>query len=115
MSELIHVPVMPDEVIRYLAPAESGLIVDATLGEAGHSALFLEASPRAHLLGLDADATMLERAAMRLAPYTGRYALRHVWFDEFFASYSELERPVAVLFDLGISMFHYRGSGRGFT
>lgn len=117
MSELIHVPVMPQQVLRYLAPAQNrGLIVDATLGEGGHSALFLENSPHVHLVGLDADATMLERAAVRLAPYSGRYSLHHVWFDDYFASYSqEQERPVAVLFDLGISMYHFRQSGRGFT
>ncbi|TVR03446.1 MAG: 16S rRNA (cytosine(1402)-N(4))-methyltransferase RsmH [Spirochaetaceae bacterium] len=115
MNDVIHVPVMPDEVVRYLAPPAGGLIVDATLGEGGHSALLLEASPRAHLVGLDADATMVERAARRLAPYAGRTALRNVWFDEYFASESGDERPAAVLLDLGISMYHYRFSGRGFS
>ncbi|TVQ39992.1 MAG: 16S rRNA (cytosine(1402)-N(4))-methyltransferase RsmH [Spirochaetaceae bacterium] len=115
MDELVHVPVMPQEVIRYLAPPEGGLVIDATLGEGGHSALFLDASPRIHLVGLDADATMLERAAWRLAPYSQRCTLRHIWFDDYFSSYREPERPMAVLFDLGISMYHFRQSGRGFA
>lgn len=115
MNDTIHVPVMPEEVVRYLAPPAGGLIVDATLGEGGHSALLLDASPRAHLVGLDADATMVERAARRLAPYAGRAALRNVWFDQYFSSESGDERPMAVLLDLGISMYHFRMSGRGFS
>ncbi len=115
MSELIHVPVMPVQVIELLAPPGPGLVIDATVGEGGHSALFLEHSPHLQLVGLDADAVMLERAAMRLAPFSGRFSLRHVWFDRYFSAYPETERPRVVLFDLGISMFHYQQAGRGFS
>lgn len=115
MSEQVHVPVMPAQVIELLAPQGPGLVIDATVGEGGHSALFLEHSPHVQLVGLDADAAMLERAATRLAPFSGRVSLRHVWFDRYFTSYPEPERPTAVLFDLGISMFHYLRAGRGFS
>lgn len=115
MNEGVHVPVMPAQVIELLAPPGPGLVIDATVGEGGHSALFLAHSPHLQLVGLDADAVMLERAAGRLAPFSGRFRLRHIWFDRFFASYPETDRPKAVLFDLGISMFHYQRAGRGFS
>ena len=38
-SELRHVAVMPDEVLRLLTPKAGGIYVDGTLGAGGHSAL----------------------------------------------------------------------------
>jgi 16S rRNA (cytosine1402-N4)-methyltransferase len=37
------------------------------------------------------------------------------WFSDIFSSYPLEQRPDVVLFDLGISMFHFTASGRGFT
>jgi len=114
--DYIHSSVMPQEVLQYLGLAErGGIVVDATLGEGGHSELFLQSNPHIRIIGLDADPVILERARTRLAPFDSRVTLHHVWFDEFFARYEQAERPDRILFDLGISMFHYRLSGRGFT
>jgi len=115
--DVLHTSVMGDEVLRYLAPEnERGeLLIDATLGEGGHSELFLKHHPGLSVIGVDADGVILERARERLAPFGGRVKLEQAWFDEYLASYSEQERPTRVLFDLGISIFHYRASGRGFS
>ncbi len=107
---------MPTEVLEWLAPEHDGeLLIDGTLGEGGHSALFLDTHPTLALIGLDADSQMLERAATRLARYGDRVELRHAWFDEFFANYAEARLPERILLDLGISSFHYAESGRGFS
>lgn len=114
--EYQHTPVMPTEVLEWLAPADDGeLLVDGTLGEGGHSALFLDTYPTLRIIGLDADPRMLERAASRLAPFGDRAELRHAWFDEFFSSYAGERAPTRILLDLGISGFHFSGSGRGFS
>jgi 16S rRNA (cytosine1402-N4)-methyltransferase len=39
----------------------------------------------------------------------------NTWFDDFFAFYSEEERPDRILLDLGISVYHYEESDRGFS
>jgi 16S rRNA (cytosine1402-N4)-methyltransferase len=114
--EYQHTPVMPAEVLEWLAPVDDGeLLVDGTLGEGGHSALFLDTFPTLRIIGLDADPRMLERAASRLAPFGDRAELRQAWFDEFFSSYAEARAPTRILLDLGISGFHFSGSGRGFS
>ena len=114
--EIAHDSVLVTEVIELLAIQElHGTVVDATLGEGGHSARFLEANTHLRLIGVDADEGIIERARERLAAYEHRVVLYSQWFDEFFASYPEAEDPEAVLFDFGISSYHFDTSQRGFT
>lgn len=76
----------------------------------------LEAYPALRLIGVDADAVMLERARERLKPFRERAELRNAWFDELLTDYPpDLPRPDRMLFDLGISTYHYNGTGRGFS
>ena len=64
----VHTPVMPREVVEWLAPRAGGRYLDGTLGGAGHTALLLEASaPDGRVLAIDADTRALERAQSRLA------------------------------------------------
>ena len=117
MLEIVHTPVLRDEILEYLAPPDSrGTMIDGTLGEGGHSLAFLERFPAINLIGLDADETVIEIAANRLAAYSDRVEFRNVWFNQFFSDYPEsLPRPTVILLDLGISIFHYERSGRGFS
>lgn len=114
--DITHVPVMPDEVLRYVVPVrEDGVHVDATLGEGGHSELFLETYSSLHVIGVDADSTMVERARQRLSRFGERFQPVLSWYDTFFESYPGKERPVSILFDLGISSYHLDASRRGFS
>jgi len=117
-----HVPVMLAETLQYLVPpAPECLLIDATLGLAGHAIAFLDKYPALRLLGIDADSEVQTIAKARLVPYGQRVAYVHSYFDDFFASYRSrvesgvAERPGLVLFDFGMSMFHFRESGRGFS
>ena len=114
--EPIHQSVLPEAVLELLAPTDpTGVIVDATLGEGGHAKLFLERFPRIRLVALDADPVMLRRAQERLADFADRVEFRTAWFDDFFAGGAGAEVAHRVLFDLGVSMFHFRGAHRGFS
>ena len=108
---------MPDEVWKYLQPAaDNELFIDATLGEGGHAELFLSASPTLRLVGLDADREILKVAENRLSKYGERARLYNRWFNTFFKEYPlGDERPDKILFDLGISSFHYARGERGFS
>jgi 16S rRNA (cytosine1402-N4)-methyltransferase len=66
---------------------------------------------------LDADLKIQARARERLAQFGQRMVFYTVWFNDFFANFYDAggERPQAILFDLGISLFHYEASGRGFS
>ncbi|MEM9201186.1 MAG: 16S rRNA (cytosine(1402)-N(4))-methyltransferase RsmH [Actinomycetota bacterium] len=115
--EFDHAPVMLDEVVETLAPVPDGLVVDATLGGAGHSAALLAANDGLSILGLDRDEMALEAAGARLAPHGDRVALRHTRFD----GLADAVRSVGanelsgVLFDLGVSSPQLDRADRGFS
>lgn len=112
-----HYSVLKDECIALLTPPDGeGLWIDGTLGEGGHALAALQANPRMRLAGVDADPVMLARAKKRLQPCQERACFFNAFFDDFFAAYPKgLPNPAAVLLDLGISMFHFEASQRGFS
>ncbi len=112
--EIRHRPVMPEEVLALAAVEDGDLVVDGTTGEGGHSELFLQRYPGCRLVCLDADSAIQAKAKTRLAPFGERVRFTHGWFDEVLASW-EGDRPQVLLLDLGISVFHYEESGRGFS
>src|SRR5262249_45504423 len=115
-----HVPVMLDRVVALISPAlaEAGsVLVDATLGLAGHSDAILKACPGAHLVGLDRDEQALALAAARLEPYASRTTLVHAVYDELPRVLAELgyAHVNGVLFDLGVSSLQLDEADRGFS
>lgn len=110
-----HQPVLISEVLEHLAPEGSDrLLFDATVGAGGHSAGFLQRFSNIRVIGIDADPTMIERANERLRPWEGRFDLRREWFDTYAVS-TRHEPADRILADLGVSMFHFAGSHRGFS
>jgi 16S rRNA (cytosine1402-N4)-methyltransferase len=113
--EYVHYPVMHAEVLSFLVPKrENAEMVDATTGEGGHTKLFLEAYPALHVTGLDRDSQIQKKAIERLRPFGDRFTPVNTWFDDFFTSYAGPPLDL-VLFDLGISSYHFEESERGFS
>jgi 16S rRNA (cytosine1402-N4)-methyltransferase len=114
----VHTPVLLEPVLRLLEPGGGEeLLIDATLGEGGHAEAFLSRFPRLSLFGIEKDEEILAVARERLARFGERVRLFHSCFSDFFSDsgrFSE-RRPGRILFDLGISMFHFERSGRGFS
>jgi 16S rRNA (cytosine1402-N4)-methyltransferase len=111
--KILHRPVLLEEVIKTSNVQPGELVVDGTTGEGGHSEAFLERFADCRLICLDADLAIQQKARMRLSRFEGRLEFVHAWFDEWF-EVSTL-RPEVVLLDLGISVYHYEDSGRGFS
>jgi 16S rRNA (cytosine1402-N4)-methyltransferase len=114
----IHKPVLLNEVVALLNDEQEELVfVDATLGEGGHAEAFLSRNPRLILFGIERDKSVMERAGKRLDHFGGRVRLFRMDYCEFFRSLTELvdRSPQRIFFDLGVSMFHYQASGRGFS
>jgi 16S rRNA (cytosine1402-N4)-methyltransferase len=114
-----HEPVMVDEVVALFAPVGAGLVVDATVGGAGHATALLDAHPHLRVLGIDRDPDAVAAATERLRGYGDRAAVVGARFDE-------IERVVAgagaepgsvrgVLFDLGVSSPQLDRGERGFS
>jgi 16S rRNA (cytosine1402-N4)-methyltransferase len=107
------VPVLADAVLDAARqiPRPDGLLIDATLGGGGHSALLLEQHPGLRLIGLDQDATARAAAAERLAPFGDRVSI----VATNFADYVPPEPAVMVLADLGVSSPQLDVAARGFS
>ncbi|MBE6361966.1 MAG: 16S rRNA (cytosine(1402)-N(4))-methyltransferase RsmH [Treponema bryantii] len=119
--EIVHTPVLLNECLDYLSPIgesfeKNALMIDSTLGEGGHSFNFLSKFENLKIIGLDADKVIQAKARERLACFGQRMNFFNGWFNDFYANYpSEYEKPDLILFDLGISVFHYEKSDRGFS
>jgi 16S rRNA (cytosine1402-N4)-methyltransferase len=112
-----HVPVMLDEVVTLVAPSPPGVLLDATLGAAGHARALLEAAPHLTLLGLDQDPDAVAAAEALLVPYGARARVEHTRFDHIAEVLAALGIPAvsAVLFDLGVSSPQLDRPERGFS
>jgi 16S rRNA (cytosine1402-N4)-methyltransferase len=114
--DIVHYSVLKEEVCDYLKPDGSNqFLIDGTMGEGGHSEMFLSRFSDLNVIGLDADREIQKIAKERLAPFGDRVGFRHTWFNEYFRDYPEDVKPDRILLDLGISVFHYEKSGAGFS
>ena len=113
MPPFSHVPVLADAVLEAAEqlPGREGLLIDATLGGGGHSALLLERHPGLRLVGLDQDPTARAAAAERLAPFGDRVQI----VATNFAEYKPTQTAVMVLADLGVSSPQLDEAERGFS
>ncbi len=116
---IVHTPVLLNETLEYLGPIKADddiLLIDSTLGEGGHSNAFLQRFAKVKVIGLDADKSIQEKAKKRLSCYGDRIQFFNGWFNDFYANYpGDVQKPDRILFDLGISVYHYESSKRGFS
>jgi 16S rRNA (cytosine1402-N4)-methyltransferase len=111
-----HVPVLAEEVIRLADPQPGQTWVDCTTGGGGHAKLIAERlGGTGRLIGLDQDATMLDRARPVLSglPVT----LLHANFDQLAEALQSLniEAVDGVLADLGFASDQMDDRGRGLS
>lgn len=114
--EFLHYPVMHQEVLDNLTiPSDrDAVMIDCTTGEGGHTKLFLDTYPNLKVIGIDRDREIQKKAIERFKDYGDRFTPVNSWFNDFL-SQRESESADAILFDLGISIFHYEESMRGFS
>ena len=116
-----HVPVLETEVLAAFSSVMPGVIVDATLGGAGHATSILSSFEHLSVLGIDRDAVAREAAIARLSPFGNRARVVAGTFSnlaDFVAQEREWieDRPVVgVLMDLGVSSPQLDDESRGFS
>ena len=120
VDKQIHTPVMLERSVELLSPSltrPGAVLVDATLGMAGHAEAFLERFPLLTLVGLDRDTDALAISAERLAPFRDRVHLVHTVYDRFAEALSSLGigEVSGILFDLGVSSLQLDRVERGFS
>lgn len=125
---------MLEEVKTFFTPTmttnrEGKIMVDATVGFGGHTSSLISlwhakcfslhdthTSAQASVLvhAVDADGTMLDRARENLHQYEDMVHFHEMFNDEFFVTLPDNSVDF-ILVDLGISMYHFKESGRGFS
>jgi 16S rRNA (cytosine1402-N4)-methyltransferase len=118
----IHQPVLVRECVDLVTPAlnrPDAVVVDCTLGLAGHAIAFLQAAPQARLVGIDRDKEALGMAKerMREVGLAERFVGVHAAFDEFSTVLDDLglNRVDAAFMDLGLSSLQIDETDRGFS
>ncbi len=112
-SQIIHKPVMIKEILSFI-PENSNIVVDATLGEGGHTKAMLDLNLEVH--SFERDKNILEIAKKRLSDYKKFYYYNNT-YDKMIDSLPKniIGNVDFILYDLGVSMFHFKKAERGFS
>jgi 16S rRNA (cytosine1402-N4)-methyltransferase len=117
--ETTHTSVLFNEVLEYLDIQENDVVVDGTLGGAGHfTALLGKLGKEGVLIGIDADGDAITRAEVARdeakSPATVHVVKNNFRNLDTVLETLKIEKISKALFDLGWSSFHLE-SGRGFS
>jgi 16S rRNA (cytosine1402-N4)-methyltransferase len=113
-----HRAVMLEQVLAILAPSPGGVVIDCTLGWAGHAVAFLErAGPTGKLVGIDLDPDNLPRAEERLRAVGHPFSLHQGNFAGLPAILARagLDAAGVIFADLGMSSMQVDDPARGFS
>jgi len=116
MVKMEHKSVLVEEICSAFHSAKNGIVVDATCGEGGHSIEILKRVQPLKLLAIDVDKDILEKAKKNIGN-DNRVTFINANFIELedILKKENISKVDAILFDLGISKYHYLKSGRGFS
>ncbi|OQC11334.1 MAG: Ribosomal RNA small subunit methyltransferase H [Tenericutes bacterium ADurb.Bin087] len=112
-----HYPVLLSEVINGLNVQDDSVIVDLTLGRAGHSSALLLKARKGYLYGFDQDETAIKESREVLSKTFQNFTLFHQNFKDFDLALNALGVKGAdiILLDLGVSSPQFDVSERGFS
>ncbi|MDP8230552.1 MAG: 16S rRNA (cytosine(1402)-N(4))-methyltransferase RsmH [Candidatus Gorgyraea atricola] len=117
-ENFLHKPVLLQEVMHFLDPADGDVIVDATIGGAGHAKEILRRiGPSGLLIGIDKDKESLKIADEQLKSSEGSFRLMNGNFKDLknILQDSKTSEVDGILFDLGISSIQMESAERGFS
>ena len=115
---MAHIPVLLNEVLKYLNPQSNQNFVDATVGDGGHARAILEkTAPSGKLIAIDRDIDSIIRARSNLKEFENRVIFVNDSFGNILKIVEEsgFNRIEGILFDFGMSTGQLENSGRGFS
>ena len=117
MQNIPHIPVLYREVEATFKDIPKGIIIDCTMGYAGHSSLILQTNNNIRLIGIDQDQTAIDFSTKRLEPFKERVQIKKGRFSqmaaEIFAE-NDKESIKGILADIGVSSLQLDEKDRGF-
>ncbi|XP_010638740.1 probable methyltransferase-like protein 15 isoform X1 [Fukomys damarensis] len=115
----LHIPVMVDEVVHFLAPQKGQVFLDMTFGSGGHTRALLQAQPDITLYALDRDPTacaiaqqLSELHPKQIRALLGQFSQVEALLLEAGVQPGTLD---GVLLDLGCSSMQLDTPERGFS
>jgi len=117
-AEYIHKPILWREIADFIKNSRKkgqGHLADCTLGEGGHTEILLNMFPELTVTAFERDGEILEKAKKRLAVFGERIFFVNSNFADLADHFHDVLKPDYILFDFGISSYHFDKSGRGFT
>lgn len=113
----MHISVLLNECITNLNLKEDSLVVDATLGYAGHSSEILKRIPRGFLFAFDQDDEAIKASSNKLNNISDNYKIIRSNFVNITDRLKEnnIDSVDAILFDLGVSSPQLDEDYRGFS
>jgi len=115
----VHIPVLKNEITKYLNLKPGDNVIDLTVGGGGHAKHILaKTAPKGKLIGLDWDKKALKEARENLKPYKNRTNLIEANYKQIKKIKNEqfnLLTINAVLLDLGFSSITLEDKSRGYS
>ena len=108
----MHISVLLEESIKYLNLKENSLVVDCTLGYAGHSSNILRIIKKGQLYAFDQDEEAIKSADAKLKQIGDNYTIFNTNFVNLDKYINEVD---GILFDLGVSSPQLDEEERGFS
>ena len=115
---LLHIPVLPKEVLSYLDISHNGIYLDGTIGLGGHANLIARnLSTKGHLIGIDRDSEALKYTTKRLSSCKSPVSIFHESYHNFESILDRLGiyQLNGILLDLGLSSYQMDSNSRGFS
>lgn len=113
----MHISVLLEESVNALNLSDDSVVVDATLGYAGHSSLILKRIRRGCLFAFDQDSDAIEYSKTKLQSIGDNFTIIKSNFVHMKECLKDrnIEHVDAVLFDLGVSSPQLDNAERGFS
>ena len=112
-----HRPVLLKEVVEWLKPGPGQKFIDATINGGGHAEAILEKiTPDGKLLGIEQDEELLKTAKEKFRNFNN-IVLANDNFENLknISEKYDFGKNNGIIFDLGVSSWHFEDSGRGFS
>ena len=115
-DEFKHKPVLINEVIESIEPADDKIYFDATFGNGGYSKKILSSS-NCKVIAIDRDPSVSSKAKEFEGKYKDRFKFIESRFSQIKKVMEELEREKVncFLFDIGVSSMQLDNANRGFS
>jgi 16S rRNA (cytosine1402-N4)-methyltransferase len=113
----MHVPVLLNETLEYLAIRPDGIYLDTTAGLGGHAGAIAARLDTGFVIANDRDAESLELAKRNTAEFAGRIRFRQGTFSDLRATLAAegVAQVDGLLADLGVSRYQLTEPERGFS